>query len=112
VSLLKQAYNLIKQSDFDSVRPVIRFDYPVQRAFKLNDGKVEFMNPEHARTRSQDLEPAFHDAGMFYFIKNGYDLTGNNKGAFEIKPIYAQDIDTEDDWRIAEFKYKFLYMGS
>lgn len=106
---LKKGYQMLISTSFDSVRPVVRFSYPVQRAFRLEDGKVSFMNPEHAVTRSQDLEPGFHDAGLFYFIKRGFDLSGDNKGAFEIDPFYAQDIDTPDDLKMAEMKYTYLF---
>lgn len=106
--LLKQGYDLLINSHFDSIRPIVRFQYPIQRAYSFKDGKVAFMNPEYARTRSQDLEPAYHDAGMFYFIREGCDLTGTNKGAFEIESLYAQEIDNPDDLRIAEMKFKFL----
>ena len=106
--LIQKAFNLLLSSAFDSVRPVVPFEYPVQRAFKMKDSKVDFIYPEYANTRSQDLEKAYHDAGMFYFIKAGKPMGGSNRGAFEIDPLLAQDIDEEADWRMAEFKYKFL----
>jgi len=107
IDLLKQGFDFLKNSDFDSIRPIVRYNYPIQRSFKVLNGKVEFISKEYCNTRSQDLEPAFHDAGMFYFIKKGFNLMGNNKGAFEIESILSQDIDNEDDWRIAEFKYQY-----
>jgi CMP-N-acetylneuraminic acid synthetase len=45
---------------------------------------------------------------MFYFIKGGKPMGGNGRGGFEIDPLYAQDIDSEEDWRMAELKYKFI----
>ena len=106
--LIQKAFNLLLSSAFDSVRPVVPFEYPVQRAFKMKDSKVDFIYPEYAGARSQDLEKAYHDAGMFYIIKAGKPMGGNNRGAIEIDPLLAQDIDEEADWRMAEFKYKFL----
>ncbi len=107
--LLKMGYDFLNSSTFDSVRPVVKFDYPIQRAVKLVNGKVSFFYPEFYRTRSQDLEPAYHDVGMFYFIRGNCELSGDNKGAFEINVKFAQDIDDEDDWKMAEMKYKTLY---
>ena len=108
VELLQKAKNLLNDSTFDSVRPIVEFPYPVQRAQRLNiNGQVSFINAEYSRTRSQDLEQYFYDAGMFYFIRKGKDLT-QNKGAFTIKSILSQDIDNHEDWEIAEFKYKYL----
>ena len=109
VENLKKGFELLKNSDFDSVRPVVRFDFPIQRAFRLKDnGLVEPMFPDLFPKRSQDLEPAYHDAGQFYWMKGDKDLS-RNKGAFEISPVLAQDIDTPDDWEMAEAKYKILF---
>lgn len=109
--ILINGYELLSNSTFDSVRPIVRFDYPIQRAFKLTNGLVDFINPEHAKTRSQDLEPAYHDSGMFYFIKSDCQMSSNNKGAFEIEAQYVQDIDNESDWVIAELKYNALILN-
>lgn len=107
--ILLEGVHFFRKSNFDSVRPVIAFSYPIQRAQRLGkEGQVSFMQPEYSKTRSQDLEPAYFDAGMFYIIKGNRDFSAN-KGAFVIDSILAQDIDTLEDWEVAEFKYKFLY---
>ena len=31
------------------------------------EGYLEYREPENAPKRSQDLEPTYHDVGMFYF---------------------------------------------
>ena len=66
------------------------------------------MGIQFNKTRSQDLEPAFHDAGQFYWMKFDTGLRGTNKYGFEISEIYVQDIDYEEDWEMAELKYKSL----
>lgn len=108
MSDLVKGYEMIVQSDADSVRPVVEFPYPIQRALKLNNGRIEMFNKEHARTRSQDLEPAYYDAAQFYWMKFEKGLLGDIKTGFEIPKQYAQDIDDEQDWKIAEIKYKAL----
>ena len=108
-SNLKKTFEILKKKNFDSVRPIVRFSYPIQRASKMNDdGKVEMFYPEHFKTRSQDLEPAFHDAGQFYWINTNKTMLHTNKGALEIDEILVQDIDNETDWKLAELKYKLL----
>lgn len=104
--LIKEGYTTLLAKEADSVRPVIRFSYPIQRALSLNKGKVSFMNEEHMKTRSQDLEPAFFDSGMFYWMKWDVALKGTNRYAFEISEMQAQDIDTQEDWIMAELKYQ------
>ena len=67
--------------------------------------------PEHAITRSQDLEPAFHDAGQWYWFNCETfliekKLFTDNSGAIELDEIEVQDIDSESDWLLAEMKYR------
>lgn len=104
--LIKEGYDTLINNNADSVRPVIKFAYPIQRAFRLENGKATFINQEHISTRSQDLEPAFFDSGMFYWMKFETGLKGANRYAFEISEMKAQDIDTLEDWQMAELKYK------
>lgn len=98
----------LESGEADVVMPVLRFPYPVQRALKVNsDGFVEFMNPEHALTRSQDLEAGFYDSGQYYllnahsFARTGRIIGGRVKGV-EIPWYAAVDIDEEADWIRAE----------
>ena len=67
--------------------------------------------PEHAKTRSQDLPPAYHDAGQFYWAKVGEyrqekRFYSSKAGFVVLSELEAHDIDTPDDWEAAEIKYK------
>jgi N-acylneuraminate cytidylyltransferase len=104
--LLTETLQKMVEEQLDSVRPIIKFSYPPQRAVKLADNKICFVYPEFSKTRSQDLEPIYHDSGMFYWMDYTKGLTGLNKGAIIISEKFAQDIDSVEDWEIAEFKYK------
>jgi pseudaminic acid cytidylyltransferase len=74
-------------------------------------GYLDWMQPEFAQSRSQDLEAAFHDAGQWYFflvakfMQNRRLLTDRTAG-IEISELDAHDIDTPEDWQIAEFKFR------
>ena len=108
--LLQKTYLLLNESGVDSVRPIVKFAYPIQRAFKMNNkGKVSFFNPEYATTRSQDLTPSYHDAGMFYWMRWDVGLKGESKYGYEISEMECQDIDTDNDWKLAELKYKLSF---
>ena len=110
MSNLKKGYRIILEGKADSVRPVTRFPYPIQRALNLKDNnKVEMFHKEYARTRSQDLEPAYYDAAQFYWMKFEKGLMGNWKAGFQISKQHVQDIDDEEDWQIAEMKYRALH---
>lgn len=106
---LKKGYELLNNSHFDSVRPIVRFSFPIQRAFRmLSNGEVQPISNKDFQKRSQDLEPTFHDSGQFYWIRNGKDML-SNKGGFEIPENDSQDIDNETDWKLAELKHKLLF---
>ncbi|MEL7588463.1 MAG: pseudaminic acid cytidylyltransferase [Prolixibacteraceae bacterium] len=107
VENLKKGLEMLeKYDDADYVRPLVRFSFPIQRALRLKMNKSELFYPEFINTRSQDLEPAFHDSGQFYWMRFKNGLNGTNLYGFEIPESLAQDIDTEEDWKIAEQKYK------
>ena len=110
---LREAFSRFETSDADTLLPVVRFSYPVQRSMVIRDGLAELAWPEFASTRSQDLEPHYHDAGQFYFfrtqafLQNGALLTGRIQ-PMELPEREVQDIDTPEDLAIAEMKYRLL----
>jgi len=110
---LKEAYTILLSKNLDAVFPVMPFSFPIQRALKLDDGKLGYFYPEYENSRSQDLEKSYHDAGQFYFINTSSllknkSILSNNTGAILITELEAQDIDNETDWKIAEIKYELL----
>lgn len=113
-SILKNFSIFLNQTNFDCVFPVLQYSYPIQRALKLSEeGHVAMINKEYLNTRSQDLEARYHDAGQFYFFRvkpllAAEALWTNNTGVRQIEEMSAQDIDNDEDWKIAEFKYKFF----
>ncbi|MEA4968197.1 MAG: pseudaminic acid cytidylyltransferase [Bacteroidaceae bacterium] len=107
INILKQGIKLLIEKKADSVRPIVQFSYPIQRSFRLDkNGRVSLFYPEYSQARSQDLELAYHDAGMFYWMKSEKGLKGENRYGLEISEMDCQDIDNEVDWEIAELKYK------
>ncbi len=109
--LILEVFREMQVKNFDSARPIIRFSYPPQRGVKEENGKISFIYPEYAKTRSQDLEPVYYDAGMFYWMKFDTGFMSDNKGGVVINEIMGHDIDTVEDWEVAEIKYKVLNNG-
>jgi pseudaminic acid cytidylyltransferase len=111
---LKNAMELLRSSDSDSVIPVTEFSFPILRSFKMDENsKVEFNWPENALKRSQDLPKAYHDCGQFYCINvqrflQHKKLVTDNTSAIVMPNTEVQDIDNEEDWTLAEIKYSFL----
>lgn len=108
---LKEAMDLLQQKGADTVYPVVRFSFPPQRAvIKDENGYMQFRWPEYALTRSQDLQPFYHDAGQFYgfLVSSFYEqgkLIMDKTVPIELDEMEVQDIDNAEDWRIAEVKY-------
>lgn len=115
---LSAAFDLLKSSGVDAVLPVTKFSFPIWRSFKMDEtGKLAYNWPEFAPKRSQDLPLAYHDCGQFYFfnveafLQTGKLVTENTVG-LEVPESEVQDIDTAEDWKIAEIKYDlFLKNG-
>jgi pseudaminic acid cytidylyltransferase len=110
---LTESFKLFNSSSFDSLFPVLRFSYPIQRALKVEMGKVVMAQPQYIHSRSQDLEPMYHDAGQFYWMKTSVfmlakELFCQNAGMIELSEMEIQDIDTIEDWKLAEYKYRIL----
>lgn len=108
---LIDAYNIFQINNWDCVFSAQLFSYPIQRSFfKLENGGIKMFQPKYLNTRSQDLTKAYHDAGQFYWAKPSAWLKGKN--LFSVSSIYelpvwaAYDIDSLEDWEMAERMYK------
>jgi N-acylneuraminate cytidylyltransferase len=93
---------------------VTDFAAPIFRSFKQTaEGGIEMFFPEHFATRSQDLPVALHDAGQFYWGRPAAWLAGKRIFDRWSKPVMiprwrVQDIDTPEDWEMAEYIYSQL----
>ena len=108
---LKEAYSKLK--DYDAVMPVCRFSVPIEWAMKIESDLLVPNDRAAQNMRSQDLTPKYYDAGMFYFCRTEklYEhnsLVPDKTAAYIIDEIECQDIDTPDDWKMAEMKFKLL----
>lgn len=107
---LKEAYEILCQKNASFLTPVVKFSFPPQRAFVINDGFLAYNEPANAPKRSQDLEPLYHDAGQFYFYNTKAFLSGKGSGwvPLVLSELEVQDIDNLEDWKLAEMKYRLL----
>lgn len=109
---IQRGLELLNQTGCDYVFPVTPYSPPIQRAFRIvESGRIEMLQPQHLSTRSQDLETLYHDAGQFYW--------GTRDAWIGERPIYGvgsvpmviprnrtQDIDTTEDWMLAELLFR------
>lgn len=110
---LQQAYKMLIEKNAETVVPVVSFGFPILRSLKIENGLIKMNWPEYISTRSQDLPIAYHDCGQFYFIQTDLflknkKLFSENSVGYEMPESEVQDIDTEEDWKVAEIKYTFL----
>ena len=110
---LKAAAALMEETGADTVMSVVRFSFPPRRALLMKDGRLRAHYPEDQLKRSQDLEAEYHDCGQFYFMnvdsfRKQQAVVMKDTAGIEIEERRVQDIDTEEDWVMAELKYKML----
>lgn len=108
---LQDALSLLKSSDVDYAFPILEYSSAIHRAMRRDpEGRVRPIFPGKELMRTQDLDPAYHDAGQFYW--------GRRNAWFENPIIYSRgvglviprtqavDIDTNQDWIFAELMYE------
>lgn len=113
---LRRALALLELGGTAYVFPVTPFPSPIQRALARDEqGCARPFHPEYVSTRTQDLQPAYYDAGQFYWGNASAWLDGVNihaNGKTIILPEWrVVDIDTPADWERAEALYRTI-MGS
>lgn len=86
------------------------FPFPVQRAFRITKNRtIAPFSIENMAMRSQDLEPAYHEAGQFFWgrpdaIRKGISVYHPDVSIPLLIPSSeVQDIDTLEDWSRAEW---------
>lgn len=111
---IRRAMKILAQSsDVHSVFTVVKYNHPVQRSFKIKDNWLKMQWRQYIFKQSQDMEPIYHDAGQFYclktaqFQKERHFFSTKSRGLI-LPETRVHDIDTLDDWQIAELKYKIL----
>ncbi len=107
---LKLGYNKLKDGNYESVFPVVRFGYPIWRGLSINeDGKANMIWPENLNARSQDMKQVYHDAGQWYWLKsktNVESIFSDRSGVIVLEENEVQDIDNIEDWNLTELKYQ------
>jgi pseudaminic acid cytidylyltransferase len=101
------ALGRLAESTADYCFPIAEYPSAIQRALKrLNNGTMQSFYPEFEKTRTQDLESAYYDAGQFYWGQADAWLSNPNihsSGLGYIIPNWrVVDIDTPEDWERAE----------
>ncbi|MGR5459334.1 pseudaminic acid cytidylyltransferase [Vibrio alfacsensis] len=114
---LRRGYALLRDTGAQFSFSATSFPFPIQRAIKLDEfGSVSMFSPENEQVRSQDLEEAYHDAGQFYWGKTSAFLARLSMFSPHSKAVLlprnrVQDIDTPEDWELAEALFSVLKLA-
>jgi pseudaminic acid cytidylyltransferase len=110
---LRKGLELLRETPYGRfVFSATAYASPIQRALKINavSGLAQMWQPDNFIKCSQDLEPAYHDAGQFYWgWPTAWLATANLFEASQLLLLprwRVQDIDTEEDWIRAELMHK------
>jgi pseudaminic acid cytidylyltransferase len=108
---IQRGWRILLETGADYAFSVTNFASPIQRAIKITPGgRVAMFQPENYEIRSQDLEQAYHDAGQFYWGRadaflDELSLFSDHAAPVLLPRYQAQDIDTPEDWDIAELMF-------
>lgn len=83
------------------------------RGFYIRDERLHLLNKNFINCRTQDIENIYFDAGAFYFgyVKSFADkkpIFSEDSTLIILPEINVADINTQNDWKIAEMKYKII----
>lgn len=114
IEYLKKAMKILKKNKENLIFAATDYSHPVQRSFKiLKNNKIEMIDDKYINSRTQDLEKTYHDAGQFYLASantwlKSESIISPNSLALPLDRKKVYDIDTLDDWIIAENIFKSL----
>lgn len=106
---IRRGLEMLEAGRWSYVFTATTFAAPIFRSFqRQSNGGVEMFFPDKFGVRSQDLPEALHDAGQFYWGRPQAWLAAERIFAACSCPLTiprwrVQDIDSEEDWRRAEF---------
>lgn len=106
-----EASKKLIEKNLDVVMTIAKFEPHIQRCLSIKNDLLICDNPQFKNVRTQDLEDKFYDAGQFYYfnvaklLQNKSLLTANT-GFICLDSDKCQDVDTMQDWRMLEMKYR------
>ena len=104
-----KGFNLLKKKNIKYVFASASYNHSIFRSFKLDKNlSPKMIFPSKFNKRTQDIEETFHDVGQCYWRRKEdwlikKNIFNNKNSASIIIPKWrAIDIDTLDDWKLAE----------
>jgi pseudaminic acid cytidylyltransferase len=113
---LRQAKEMLAHDEeAEGVITLVRTPQPAVRALVTREGWVGFLMSDQTVTRSQDSQETFFDAAQMYWLKTKPFMAKHEKTMAFLRRLplvlsefETQDINTLEDWQLAEWKSLFL----
>ena len=112
-NILTDSFKKFKEGNGESMIAVKKINTPIEKTYELKNNMLYPLFKDHFKTRTQDLQPKYSDAGSFFWVTMGA-FNEHKKGItnktipYILDESQVQDIDNLDDWKLAELKYKIL----
>ncbi|MDR2546847.1 MAG: pseudaminic acid cytidylyltransferase [Lachnospiraceae bacterium] len=108
---LQTAMKMLAKRECDGVIPIVAFPSPPQRGIVIKAGMACRQYPVYQDARSQDLETIYRDSGQFYACRTDAFFAAGTLMVEKLHPLIlsemeTQDIDTDEDWWLAELKWR------
>ena len=108
-SIISKALKKLKKNNY--VLTGTKYNHPIERSFKNLKGRIKLNYPKKINSRTNDINPSYHDAAQLYLAKvntwlKDKKIISNNSSFIELMKDSCVDIDTIEDWRMAEIIYK------
>jgi N-acylneuraminate cytidylyltransferase len=106
--------DLIKNSEAYGIMSVSKPATHPYKTFKIDEcNEVSMMFPEYEFIHSQLLPKAYYDCAQFYILntlkfEKEKRIFSSGMIPHVITDLESQDIDSPEDWHMAELKYKLL----
>lgn len=114
-ALLQAGLEKLRQADCDCALAVSEYRHPIERALTFSPkGIIQYIDARQASTRTQDCTTAYHDIGLFYWLRVTSFLALKEpsfiplrKTAIVVPAHKAVDIDNDEDWHFAELVMQY-----
>lgn len=109
---IKKSFNLLKKKNAQKVLTISKYEYPIQRALKLNrKGLISFREPKYKNSISQKLKEFYQDACQLYWynlskIKNFNNFEKFKTFGFKLKNTEFVDLNDKNDLSKLKIYYK------
>lgn len=110
-SMLKIAFERLVIEKYDSLFPVISYEYPTQKALILDDERLKMLLSEYQGVNSKALVPTFYDCEQFYLFRVASLLKHESLLTANTGTIVLPDrtmLNQETNWKLAEIKFETL----